>query len=99
VPVCGGYVNDTSYVRLIFEYVCALLQRISRDAEYYSDIASGSDSLGFDNRIRFILRFVLILTAISGQLLYLKLTMPAAAGILSESDIPAHYAGDFHCNA
>jgi hypothetical protein len=31
---------------------------ISRDAEYYSDIASGSDSLGFDNRIRFILRFV-----------------------------------------
>ncbi|VFS64649.1 IS1 transposase [Kluyvera cryocrescens] len=44
-------------------------------------------------------RLGLILTAISGQLLYLKLTMPAAAGILSESDIPAHYAGDFHCNA
>jgi hypothetical protein len=52
-------VNDTSYVRLIFEYVCARWQRISRDAEYHSDIASGSDSLGFDNRIRFILRFVL----------------------------------------
>lgn len=38
----------------------------------------------------------MILTAISGQLLYLKLTMPAVAGILVER---GHCAGSFHCNA
>jgi len=37
--------------------------------------------------------------AISGQLLYLKLTMSAAADIPSGSDIPARCAGGFHCNA
>ena len=40
-----------------------------------------------------------ILTLHLQQLLYLKLTMSAAAGISSGSDIPARCAGGFHCNA
>ncbi len=35
----------------------------------------------------------------SRLLLYLMLTMPAAAGILSESDILARFVGGFYCNA
>ncbi|RRE67260.1 hypothetical protein EAN99_28310 [Klebsiella pneumoniae] len=42
---------------------------------------------------------LVILTLHLRTALYLKLTMSAAAGIPSGSDIPARCAGGFHCNA